>query len=94
MLNWAFAAKEMQKRAINKPLKLYTNGLKMFLPDEHKIFSVYELETIENSIIMPGCSINGDFTIKDSIIAFNSEISKSDTPDKIFLLGEGTKISL
>ena len=49
---------------------------------------------IENSIIMPGCSINGDFTIKDSIIAFNSEISKSNTPDKIFLLGEGTKISL
>ena len=49
---------------------------------------------IENSIIMSGCSINGEFTIKDSIIAFNSEISKSDIPGKIFLLGEGTKISL
>ena len=49
---------------------------------------------IENSIIMSGCSINGEFTIKDSIIAFNSEISKSDSPDKVFLLGEGTKISL
>lgn len=49
---------------------------------------------IENSIIMSGCSINGDFTIKDSIIAFNSEITKSNTPNKIFLLGEGTKVSL
>lgn len=49
---------------------------------------------IENSIIMSGCNIDGDFTIKDSIIAFNSEIAKSSTPNKIFLLGEGTKISL
>lgn len=49
---------------------------------------------IENSIIMSGCNINGDFTIKDSIIAFNSEITKSNTPNKIFLLGEGTKVSL
>lgn len=49
---------------------------------------------IENSIIMSGCNIDGEFTIKDSIIAFNSEITKSKTPNKIFLLGEGTKISL
>jgi glucose-1-phosphate thymidylyltransferase len=49
---------------------------------------------IENSIIMSGCNIDGDFTIKDSIIAFNSEITRSDTPNKVFLLGEGTKISL
>lgn len=49
---------------------------------------------IENSIIMSGCNINGDFTIKDSIIAFNSEIIKSSTPNKVFLLGEGTKISV
>jgi len=49
---------------------------------------------VENSIIMSGCNIDGDFTIKDSIIAFNSEITKSKTPDKIFLLGEGTKVSL
>lgn len=49
---------------------------------------------IENSIIMSGCNIDGDFTIKDSIIAFNSEITKSNTPNKVFLLGEGTKISL
>lgn len=49
---------------------------------------------IQNSIIMSGCNIDGDFTIKDSIIAFNSEITKSNTPNKVFLLGEGTKISL
>lgn len=49
---------------------------------------------IENSIIMSGCNINGEFTIKDSIIAFSSEIVKSSTSSKIFLLGEGTKISL
>lgn len=49
---------------------------------------------IENSIIMSGCNIDGDFPIKDSIIAFNSEITRSSTPNKVFLLGEGTKISL
>ena len=50
--------------------------------------------SIENSIIMSGCKINGEFPIRDSIIAFNAEITKSCTPDKVFLLGEGTKISL
>ena len=50
---------------------------------------------IKNSIIMPGCNIDGDFKIRDSIIAFNSEIVKTDNADsKVFLLGEGTKISL
>lgn len=49
---------------------------------------------IENSIIMSGCNISGDFIISDSIIAFNSEITKSDSHNKIFLLGEGTKISI
>lgn len=49
---------------------------------------------IENSIIMSGCNIDGDLAIKDSIIAFNSEITRSNTPNKVFLLGEGTKISL
>jgi glucose-1-phosphate thymidylyltransferase len=49
---------------------------------------------VENSIIMSGCKINGDFTIRDSIIAFNAEITRSTTPNKVFLLGEGTKISL
>ena len=50
---------------------------------------------IENSIIMAGCSINGNFQIRDSIIAFNSEIilNKENNQNKIFLLGEGTKIS-
>lgn len=58
--------------------------------DNSKIANCY----IENSIIMSGCNINGEFTIKDSIIAFSSEIVKSSTSSKIFLLGEGTKISL
>ena len=50
---------------------------------------------IENSIIMSGCSIDGNFKIRDSIIAFNSEIVKTDNTDSnVFLLGEGTKISL
>ena len=50
---------------------------------------------IKNSIIMPGCNIDGDFKIRDSIIAFNSEIIKTDNADSnVFLLGEGTKISL
>lgn len=51
--------------------------------------------SIRNSIIMSGCNINGDFRIEDSIIAFNSEIVMTNNTDsKIFLLGEGTKISL
>ena len=50
---------------------------------------------VKNSIIMPGCNINGNFKIRDSIIAFNSEIIKTDNADSnVFLLGEGTKISL
>ena len=44
---------------------------------------------------MAGCNIDGDFKIRDSIIAFNSEIisNKENNQNKIFLLGEGTKIS-
>ncbi len=50
---------------------------------------------IENSIIMSGCTIEGNLKIRNSIIAFNSEIIKTDNIDEnIFLLGEGTKISL
>ena len=50
---------------------------------------------IENSIIMSGCNIDGNFKIQNSIIAFNSEIIKTDNSDSnVFLLGEGTKISL
>ena len=50
---------------------------------------------IENSIIMSGCTIDGDFKIKNSIIAYNSEIiCNKENNHKVFLLGEGTKISL
>lgn len=51
---------------------------------------------IEDSIIMSGCKIDGDIRIRDSIIAFNSEIilKKDNSNNKIFLLGEGTKITL
>ena len=49
---------------------------------------------IEDSIIMNGCKIESKIKIKNSIIAFNSEIKQSYSEDKIFLLGEGTNISL
>ena len=50
---------------------------------------------IENSIIMSGCNIDGNLKIQNSIIAFNSEIIKTGNLDSnVFLLGEGTKISL
>ncbi len=51
---------------------------------------------IENSIIMPNCNIETNIKIRDSIIAFNSEIisNPKNNDNKIFLLGEGTKISL
>jgi glucose-1-phosphate thymidylyltransferase len=49
---------------------------------------------IEDSIIMNGCKIKSEIKIKNSIIAFNSEIEQSDSEEKVFLLGEGTKISV
>ena len=49
---------------------------------------------IEDSIIMNGCKIESKIKIKNSIIAFNSNIKQSDSDNKIFLLGEGTNISL
>ena len=49
---------------------------------------------IENSIIMENCKINGDVSIKDSIIAKNSTINSEKNKNKVFLLGEGTKITL
>ena len=51
---------------------------------------------IENSIIMSNCEIDSDVNIKDSIIAFNSDIRTNleNKTEKIFLLGEGTRISL
>ena len=51
---------------------------------------------IKNSIVMKECNIDSDINIKDSIIANNSEIisNKNSDGNRIFLLGEGSKISL
>jgi glucose-1-phosphate thymidylyltransferase len=51
---------------------------------------------IENSIIMSDCKIDGRLNIKDSIISANCYLhgNNKDKTKKIFLLGEGTKISL
>ena len=50
---------------------------------------------IEDSIIMNGCKIDAKIKIKNSIISFNSEIlQKEEQNNNIFLLGEGTKITL
>ena len=45
---------------------------------------------------MSNCEINSDVNIKDSIIALNSDIrtNQENKTEKIFLLGEGTRISL
>ena len=51
---------------------------------------------IENSIIMKKCKIDSNAKIRDSIISNNSEIIEDNQANnkKIFLLGEGSKISL
>ena len=51
---------------------------------------------IENSIIMSDCKIDGVLNIKDSIISANCHLqgNNKDKTKKLFLLGEGTKISL
>ena len=51
---------------------------------------------IKNSIIMNNCEINCNIKIKNSIIASNSKITeqKIKHDERIFMLGEGTKISL
>jgi glucose-1-phosphate thymidylyltransferase len=51
---------------------------------------------IEDSIIMSNCIIDCDIRIRKSIISHNSEIlsKKENSDNKIFLLGEGSKISL
>ena len=51
---------------------------------------------IENSIIMSGCKIDGGLNIKDSIISANCHLhgDNKDKTKKVFLLGEGTKITL
>ena len=49
---------------------------------------------IKDSIIMSDCNIEGDFKIRDSIIAFNCILTYKKNEIQSFLLGEGTKISL
>lgn len=56
--------------------------------------SIVVSSNIENSIIMENCDIRGDVSIKNSIIAKNSSINSEKNKDKVFLLGEGTKITL
>ena len=55
----------------------------------------FHSDGIQNSIIMQKCNISSKTKIKDSIISHNSEIlDDSLNDDKVFLLGEGSKISL
>ena len=58
--------------------------------------SVINQGNIGNSIIMENCEIDSIAKIRDSIISNNSKIIQSEksTDEKIFLLGEGTKIYL
>jgi len=51
---------------------------------------------IKNSIIMSNCKIDGGLNIQDSIISTNCVLhgNGKDQTKKIFLLGEGTKITL
>ncbi|MBC8250451.1 MAG: glucose-1-phosphate thymidylyltransferase [Candidatus Nitrosopelagicus sp.] len=52
------------------------------------------VSSVENSIIMKNCKINSVAEIKESIIANNSEIKDEAGTEKVFLLGEGSKLSL
>jgi len=56
--------------------------------------TIISASSIRDSIIMKNCVIKSSTEIKDSIIANNSEIKDKDGVKKIFLLGEGSKISL
>ena len=51
---------------------------------------------VNNSIIMNDCVVEGKINITKSIIAANSNISflADSRKDKVFLLGEGTRITL
>ena len=51
---------------------------------------------IKNSIIMSDCKIEGGLNINNSIISANCHLNgnNKDNSEKLFLLGEGTKISL
>jgi glucose-1-phosphate thymidylyltransferase len=50
--------------------------------------------SIKNSIIMDGCIVDSKITITDSIIANDTEIHHSASSNKVFLLGERSKIEL
>ena len=58
--------------------------------------SIIKNGNIENSIIMENCEIDSTVKIRNSIISSHSKIIQSDksSDEKIFLLGEGTKIFL
>ena len=56
--------------------------------------SVISISLMQNSILMQNCKISSVMEIKNSIIANNSEIKDETGTEKIFLLGEGSKISL
>ena len=58
--------------------------------------SIIHRGDIENSIIMENCEIDSSGKVRDSIISNNSKIIQSEGPrgEKIFLLGEGTRIYL
>ena len=49
---------------------------------------------IENSIVMSDCIISSKSKIRNSIISSNANIIESEENEKIFLLGEGTKIKI
>jgi glucose-1-phosphate thymidylyltransferase len=52
--------------------------------------------SIKNSIIMSNCKIEGGLKINNSIVSANCHLNgnNKDNSEKLFLLGEGTKISL
>ena len=58
--------------------------------------SIIHRGDIENSIIMENCEIDSSGKVRDRIISNNSKIIQSEGPrgEKIFLLGEGTRIYL
>ena len=56
--------------------------------------STISVSLVKNSIIMDNCKICSSTEMKNSIIASNSEIKDETSSEKVFLLGEGSKISL
>ncbi len=49
---------------------------------------------IRDSIIMSDCHIDGKFNIENSIISSNAQVKLEQKNNKVFLLGEGSKIQL